>query len=266
MFQDFVQQPNVPGLRRIVLLPDHQMAANGQVVAEPTVLEFYFPTTRGSLSVSDAGLTPFGKLYGSTVSVTIPRAIADIQNFLTAHQYRRYVVYVQDANDRVHRIGGGGDGATVSISYSIDPSLAGTTITISHSSPIALPYGAGGLVGQATGPGIIDSLAIEDILYSSTDTVIEQLSMTSALPGWAHALLITRTSVAIEDLTDGDTVTHNLGGYVLTRFVDTDGNIDGGVYGEKITGNLNAVTFRSPVLEGITGQLYNGYLLCEKYS
>jgi len=219
MFQDFIQQPNAPGLRRVVLLPDDQMAANGQIVATPTVLELYFPNTRGSLSVADGGLTPFGKLYNSTVSVTMPRALTDIQDFLTAHQYRRYIAYILDANDRVHRIGGGGDGAVVSLSYTVDASIAATTMTLSHSGPMSLPYGAGGLVGIANGPGIIEGYSIEDILASSTATVIEQLSMINASPTWAAA------NLAVSTIPEAYVLSHSLASEKLAvRFFDTDGS------------------------------------------
>lgn len=217
MFSTYVQQPNAPGLRRVVLLPDDQLAATGQIIGSPTVLELHFPTTRGSLSVVDAP-SPFGKLYSSQVSLTLPRALTDIQDFLTAHQDRRYVVYVEDANGSIHRIGGGADGASVSVAYSIDPSLNATTITLTHSSPVALPYGAGGLLGIHTGPGIIDGYSIEAILASSTATVIEQLSMVAISPTWAAQ------NQAVVSIPEGYELSHTLNSTkVSAQFFDTDG-------------------------------------------
>lgn len=241
MFITYVQQPNAPGLRRVVLLPDDQMAANGQVVGSPTVLELHFPTTRGSLSVADGGDEPFGRMFSAQVNLTLPRALADIQDFLTAHQDRRYILYIEDANGSIHRIGGGGDGATHSLSYNIDAGINATNISFTHSSPVALPYGAGGLVGIHTGPGIIDGYSIEDILASSSATVIEQLSMINVSATWAAQ------NQAVSTIPEGYELSHSLGSTkVSVQFFDTDGTLRTDIAYEVLDANTIKIYLPTP--------------------
>jgi hypothetical protein len=75
-----------------------------------------------------------------------------------------------------------------------------------------------------------------------------------------------RKSIRLENVSDGAIITHNLEGYVLTQFVNENGELENGVYGQKIPGNLNQVTFRTPILDDLLNTTYTGYLLCEKYT
>jgi len=73
-----------------------------------------------------------------------------------------------------------------------------------------------------------------------------------------------KISVTITDLGDGATITHNLGGRVLTRFVDgTTHEILNNVRGEYLSDN--AVTLRTPILDDIMNQTYTGTMICERY-
>jgi hypothetical protein len=72
-----------------------------------------------------------------------------------------------------------------------------------------------------------------------------------------------KVSVAITSLGDGATITHNLGGRVLTRFVDANGEILNNVRTEYL--NDNAVTLRTPLLDDIMNQTYTGKMICEIY-
>jgi hypothetical protein len=72
-----------------------------------------------------------------------------------------------------------------------------------------------------------------------------------------------KLSVAITNLGDGATITHNLGGRVLTRFVDANGEILNNVRTEYL--NDNAVTLRTPLLDDILNQTYTGKMICEIY-
>jgi hypothetical protein len=72
-----------------------------------------------------------------------------------------------------------------------------------------------------------------------------------------------KVSVAITNLGDGATITHNLGGRVLTRFVDANGEILNNVRTEYL--NDNAVTLRTPLLDDILNQTYTGKMICEIY-
>lgn len=72
-----------------------------------------------------------------------------------------------------------------------------------------------------------------------------------------------KVSIAITSLGDGATITHNLGGRVLTRFVDANGEILNNVRGEYL--NDNAVTLRTPLLDDIMNQTYTGKMICEIY-
>ena len=74
-----------------------------------------------------------------------------------------------------------------------------------------------------------------------------------------------RRSVSITNLGDGAIITHNLDGYVLTKFINSNGEQLTGIYGEKILNNLNQVTLRTPILDDIFNQTYTGILICEKY-
>jgi hypothetical protein len=74
-----------------------------------------------------------------------------------------------------------------------------------------------------------------------------------------------KKSVVITNLQNGAIITHSLGGYVLTKFINSSGEQLIGVYGEKILNNLNQVTFRTPILDDILNQTYTGILICEKY-
>jgi hypothetical protein len=68
-----------------------------------------------------------------------------------------------------------------------------------------------------------------------------------------------KLSVAITNLGDGATITHNLGGRVLTRFVDANGEILNNVRTEYL--NDNAVTLRTPLLDDIMNQTYTGKMI-----
>jgi hypothetical protein len=70
-------------------------------------------------------------------------------------------------------------------------------------------------------------------------------------------------SITITNLGDGATITHNLGGRVLSRFVDTNGEILNNVRGVYL--NDNQVTLRTPILDDILNQTYTGKMLFEIY-
>lgn len=101
--------------------------------------------------------------------------------------------------------------------------------------------------------------------YSPLDLYRIQIDDPEATFDDLMATYFGRRSVTITNLEDGAIITHNLGGYVLTKFVNSNGEQINGVYGEKIINNLNQVTFRTPILDDILNQTYTGILICEKY-
>lgn len=99
--------------------------------------------------------------------------------------------------------------------------------------------------------------------YSALDLYRTEKNLPTATLDEMMAYYSGRTAISIVNIGDGAVITHNLGGHVLTKFVDSTGEILNNVRGEYLSDNT--VTLRTPLLDDILNQTYTGKMICERY-
>lgn len=97
---------------------------------------------------------------------------------------------------------------------------------------------------------------------SSLELYREEKGLPTATLDEMMAFYSGRKTIAIVNKQDGNTITHGLGGHIVTRFFDENYEIDERVYTTYDTDNT--VTFKTRFLEDVFGVTFNGFLLCER--